>query len=239
MKTKLLGLILTVAMCGTGSTFATPIDNESMDIRAITPIKSGMDSEQIKHAVDAFLKESLKPEGELKQSQITGKQFRQCGVRGFYTYTLEDASEWVMGLGGLNRFLGYVYLKKAIAHYNLQTLDVVETRYAFKNKDDGIYVSVNTEGCNRLKNIPLVDSHDFFSLSLYIGDVRPEELTPKEWEEIKILNTQIGFTDTAFNANLRRYQGKIYVIDTEYASFSNSFAPYFDIKDELSFRFEK
>ncbi len=239
MKTKLFGLILTIAMCGTGSTFATPTANEPMDIRAITPIKKGMDSGQIKQAVDGFLKESLKPEGELKQSQITGKQFRQCGVRGFPTYILEDGSEWVMGAGGLNRFLGYVYLKKAIVHYNLQTLDVVETRYVYKNKDDEIAVSVSTEGYNRLKNIPLVDSNDFFSLSVYLGDVRPEELTPKEWEEIKILNTQIGFTDTSFNANLRRYQGKIYVIDTEYASFSNSFEPYVDLKDELNFRFEK
>jgi hypothetical protein len=198
-----------------------------------------MNSEQRKQVIQSFLKESLKPEHELKQAEISGSQFRQCGARGFNTYVLKDGSEWVMGQGGLNRFLGHVYLKKAIEHYGLETLRVVETRYAYKNPNSDITINIHTNGQDKLKNIPVIDSKDFFSLSLYVGDNRPKEVGDKENEELEILRTKIGFTDMTFYANLRKYEGKIYIIDTEYGSFSSPYDPYFDNNGALTFTFPK
>ena len=209
-----------------------------MDIRAITPIKSGMNSEQQREAIESFLKESLKPEYEFKTAEIIGKQTRQCIARSFQTYTLKDGSEWVMGQGGLNRFLGHLYLKKAIEHYDLKTVCVVETRFAYKSDGD-ILVSIKPNNEDPLKNLPLIDSMDFFSLSRYIGDERLTRVDAKENEELEILRTEIGFTDMTFYENLRRSDGKIRIIDTEYGSFSNPYEPYFDGNSNLIFTFSK
>jgi hypothetical protein len=82
--------------------------SQEFDIRAITPIKSNMTSEERREAIKSFLSEYLTPEYELKKSDISGGRQRQCGARGFSTYALRDGSEWVMGTGGLNRFLGHL-----------------------------------------------------------------------------------------------------------------------------------
>jgi len=213
-------------------------ENESVDIRAITPIKHGMNSEKRREAIQSFLRESLKPESELRTTEISGKQTRQCGVRMFQTYTLNDGSEWVMGQGGLSRFLGYLYLKKAIEYYGLKTLRVVETRFAYRNPSGDIEISVKPVAEKHLINIPTIDSKNFFSLSRYMGDDRPT--LGEGVEELEILRTKIGFTDLAFNANLRKKDGIIYIIDTEYPSFSSTnISPYIDKDDGKAFTFSR
>lgn len=235
MRKMIFSLVLGVVVFGISPVFATMQENETIDISSITPIKSGMNSgPQRREAIQAFLKDSLKPEYELQGDKMLEQHVRKCGVKECETYTLEDGSEWVQGSGGLNRFLGHLYLKKAIEHYNLETLRVVETRYVYINGDNSITVSINPSG--PLRNVPVIDSKDFLSFSRYIGDERPVA-AEKEREELEILRTRIGFTDMAFYGNLRRYDGKIYIIDTEYGSFSSTLSPYFENHGELSFTF--
>jgi hypothetical protein len=213
--------------------------DDEMDIRAITPIKSGMNAEQQRGAVLSFLREFLNPDYELNPADIVNQQSRQCKARSFETYTFRDGSEWIMGQGGLNRFLGYLYLKKAIEHYGLRTLRVVDTRFAYRDqKNDKISISVMRACEKPLVNIPTIDSMNFFSLSRYVGDDRPT--AGEASEELEILRTKIGFTDLEFNANLRKKDGIIYVIDTEYNSFSSeNILPYIDQDGELNFTFYK
>lgn len=241
MRKNFFTLILSVIICEASPVFA--MDAEELDIRAITPIKSGMDSDQRREAIHSFLKDALKPEYELNQAELSSTQYRQAGGNGrlFQTYTLNDGSEWVMGQGGLNRFLGHLYLKKAIEHYKLETLCVAETRFASKNPNGDITIRIHPNGRDRLQNIPVIDSMDFFSLSRYVGEERLPMLLrdAKEREELRILSTKIGFTDMLGYANLRRKNGKIYIIDTEYGSFSNYFPPYFDGSGDLTFTFPK
>ncbi len=240
MKKKFL--MLAVLLCGTSPLFAMEIPEENFDIRSITPIKNGMPPEQRREAIQSFLKESLKPEYELKTTEISG-QSRQCGGVGrlFQTYTLNDRSEWVMGEGGLNRFLGHLYLKKAIEHYDLKTLCVVETRFAYKNPSNDITINIHPNGKNSLKNIPIIDSMDFYSLSRYVEDERLtfENADTAIRNELSILRKKIGFTDIEGYANLRRKDGRVHIIDTEYGSFSNSFEPYFEGSSALSFIFPR
>lgn len=242
MRKQIYNFILGIMICGASTVFA--MESEEFDIRAITPIRSDMNSEQRKEAIHSFLKESLKPEYELKSTEISGSQFRQCGGvgRGFQTYTLNDGSEWVMGQGGLNRFLGHLYLKKAIEHYDLKTLSVVETRFVYrKANSDIIIINIHPNGQNSLKNIPVIDSMDFFSLSRYVGDERltSENADTDIIKELSILSTKIGFTDIIGYTNLRRKDGRVYIIDTEYGSFSNLFEPYFEGSGDLTFTFPK
>lgn len=245
MKKQIFTLMLAAVVCGASPVFAMETENEKIDIRAITPIKNGMNSEQRKGAIESFLKEPLKSEYEFKTAEISSKQSRQCGGVGriFQTYTLNDRSEWVIGTGGLNRFLGHLYLKKAIEHYDLKTLCVVETRFAYRNSNSDITISIRPSGQDGLKNIPVIDSMDFFSLSRYVGD---ERLTFEDCaednairNELSILRRKIGFTDIDGYTNLRKKDGKIYIIDTEYGSFTNLFEPYFDGSGDLTFTFPK
>lgn len=241
MKKFLLLSLLSCCFLNSFSAIAMDESDETMDIRAITPIKSGMNSEQRRGAIQSFLRESLTNKGmELKTADISSEQKRQCGGVGrlFDTYTFKDGSEWVMGAGGLNRFLGYLYLQKAIEHYGLKNVCVAETRFAYKKPSGAISISVKPIGDKPLENIPTIDSQDFFSLSRYVGDDRPA--LGEVNEELDILHTKIGFTDFLLNSNLRKKDGKIYVIDTEYGSFSSTnISPYMDEDGELKFTFSR
>jgi hypothetical protein len=119
---------------------------------------------------------------------------------------------------------------------------VVETHFAYRKLSGDISVTIQPAKYDNLKNIPVIDSIDFFSLSRYVGDVRPQalEIELNEYEELKTLQNKIGFTDMLAYANLRRKDGKIIIIDTEYGSFSNSsFLPYFDEEADLEFTFSR
>jgi len=233
MRKNFFSLILGAAICGANSVFA--MDAEELDIRSITPIKSDMNPEQWGKAIFSFLKESLKPESELKTAEISSKQSRQKQVgKPFEISTLNDGSEWIRGKeGGLNRFFGHLYLKKAIEHYDLKTLCVAETRFAYIGQpNSGFSIEIYPAGKDRLTDIPVVDSMDFCSYSRYVGDegfndlgsiaegFNSAEITSQEKEELKILYTNIGYTDLHIG-NLRKQNGKIFIIDTEYGSFYN------------------
>lgn len=242
---KFLLLSYLIACLFSSESIAMGVENdtderERIDIRAITPIKSDMDSQKRREVVRDFLTKALDPVYELNQADIVSTQTRQiAGGRSFQTYTLKDGSEWVMGSGGLNRFLGHLYLKRAIEHYGLQTLCVVETRFAYKDPGNrAISITISPRGQDRLKNIPVINSTSFFSLSRYIGDTRVEALGEVEAQELERLRKEIGFVDIDGNTNLRRHEGKIYIIDTEYGSFAAPYAPYFVDDGDLKFTLE-
>lgn len=235
-KYFMLGMII----CAANSVFAT--DSEEFDIHAITPIKNGMNSDERREAIQTFLKEALTVESELT-GEVCSSQKRQAagGGRFFDTYTLTDGSEWVMGQGGLNRFLGYVYLKKAVEHYGFKKLKVVETVFTYRKPEGDITINIYPEWRGNLKNIPVIDSDDFFSLSRYVGDERLTYETVDEdtINELSILSKKIGFTDILGYANLRKKDGTVYIIDTEYDSFSNPFDSHFEGEGDLSFTFSR
>jgi hypothetical protein len=221
MNRRIFTLILGIAICGANPLFA--MDTEELDIRAITPIKSGMNSEQQNEAIRLFLEESLKPEYEIKRADIVSMQTRSFGrrelEREFKIFTLKDGSEWVLGEGGLDRFLGYLYLKKAIEHYKLKTLCPVETRFLKRTAENReISTSVIPFTKKGFNPIYLIDSQDFFSLSRYVGDEEVTSETEDEENELRTLRRKIGFTDQN-RENLRRKDGMIYILDTASTSF--------------------
>jgi len=210
------------------------IDPEKLDIRAITPIRNGMTSEPQQKAIEEFLADSLKPEFEINNTELSKEKMkiRKVGASGeFYIYTLENNSEWVCGKGGLERFLGYLYLKKAIEFYGLKKFRVVGTRFAYRtqNRDiNHISITETIKGIPVMEGIPVIDSMNFYSFSHYVGD---EYLTYEDvyldkeiLGEFNTLRDKIGFKDVgcgSYYANLRKKDGMIYIIDTEYNSFSS------------------
>lgn len=238
MRNKIFPFILGIALCGVLPAFAMdlPEKAEDCDIRFITPLKKDMDSTQQLAAIQSFLKNSLDPEYEIDESKLSVPESRVHSHL-FNVCTHNDGSKWVPGNGGLQRFLGFCYLKKAINHFGLKHIDVAETRFCYKDQK---LILINVDDVNfKLKNIPFITSDSFSSYSLYVGDERLQGHTEEEGKELKILRDQIGFTDIEMWANLRRKDGKIYVIDTEFRSFGRLQESYFDISSGFRFAFTK
>ena len=112
-----------------------------------------------------------------------------AGVRHFQVLILNDNSEWVFGSGGLERFLGYLYLKKAIDHHGLAKFRAAETKFLYQPKQEGkISLTVKSANGTPLKNVRTIDSKDFISLSRYVGDTKPSfDDTWKVSEEKSVL----------------------------------------------------
>lgn len=201
------------------------------NIGNITPVKNTMTSkEEAKKAIQLFFQqEVLKPENELKESDIAAVQNVSTNGTGriFTLITMADETQWVQGFGGIERFLGALYLKKAIEFHGLgNEWKVAETKFVLKKPiEEGITVTVKSSQKSPLKNIFTVDSRDFIPLSRYAGEEKPgtqscshiRNLSPKCGK----LTTSTGFSDMLAFANFRVQEGdeKITVIDTEYRSF--------------------
>jgi len=110
--------------------------------------------------------------------------------------TFEDNSEWVfLNNKGKDRFCGFLYLQGALKAANLSDRIVAaENKMAFHNREV-IY------------------------LSKYCGENRPDVF--ECFSEVAELKS-VGFEDTIGAANLRKYDGKICVFDTEKGSFAPS-----------------
>ncbi|MBN9343280.1 MAG: hypothetical protein BGO76_03455 [Caedibacter sp. 38-128] len=230
-KFTFIGLIIVYSI-GTTPTIATEdvteVDAKKtsstlISIRDITPIKNSMNKEEAEKAIhDFFQTEVLIEENELYSEDIARQEFVRSNAigRSFELITMKDGTQWVPAFDGLQRFLGALYLKKAIEHHNINDFRVVETKFMMKNLEEDIVISVKKLLDEPLKNIYTINSNNFISLSRYVGD---EKLTLDYNCNLINLRYLTGFMDFAGNANLRILKGdnKVTVIDTEYRSFSS------------------
>ena len=244
--------MLAVVLWGTSPVLAMEIPVEDFTIQSITPIKKGLLPEQRREAIQSFLLESLKPEYEFDITSIISHQTRTCDRYSFTTCILNDGSEWVENPPGLDRFLGYLYLKKAIEHYDDQKiLYAIETRFAYKKPDGDITIRIEPYSNNFFKTLPVLNSYDFCTFSRYLPGKEDVQFQARSLiggkKEIKAkwtLLSRIRFTDiqseydnTKYKNIKRGAQGKICIYDTEYRSFSNAADPYFDESGDQTFTF--
>jgi hypothetical protein len=193
------------------------------NVRDITPIKGDMSKEQAEIAIYKFLQtEVLKEENELHMEDIVKQEKVQANGNGrmFPLITLVDGTQWVPAFDGLQRFLGALYLKKALEHHLISDFSVVETKFFVKDGEEDIIIEIKKLQDEPLKDIYTINSKNFISLSRYIGDKKPDLDFPFDLSNLRKLT---GFSDFSANANLRILgeEKKVTVIDTEYGSFSN------------------
>lgn len=194
-----------------------------ISIRDITPVKDGMNKEEAATAIQNFLQtEVLKAENELRIKDIIKQESVQTNGTGriFQLITLADGTQWVPAFDGLQRFLGALYLKKAIEHHKIRDFCAVESKFILKDSREAITITVKNPQNSPLKNVFTINSNNFISLSRYVGDKKPDFGFPCDASNLRKLT---GFSDFAANANLRIRDGdnKVTVIDTEYSSFSS------------------
>jgi hypothetical protein len=197
----------------------------SINIGSITPVKDGMSKEEARIAIQAFLKEEVfKPQNEIHKEDIKTVELQSKNTVGTYKImTLKDNTKWVIATsrGGLQRFLGALYLRKAIDHADLKNWRAVETKFIMKNPENDITVTVKRSQEEPLIDIFTIGSDDFITVSRYAGDQKPSS----DFDPAKTINftKHTCFRDLAANANLRIQEGDntIIVIDTEYGSFYN------------------
>ncbi|MBY0500784.1 MAG: hypothetical protein K2P93_02130 [Alphaproteobacteria bacterium] len=251
MRKKIL--MLAVLACSANSGFAmygARKETEEFDIRTITPIKKDTLPEQRRQAIQSFLKEVLKPEYALDKANILSRE-KTGGKENLTICTLTDGSKWVENPGGIERYLGYSYLKKAIEHHGLKILEALETRFAYKKSNGGIFIWIQPYkkiAFNGFSELPLLQSEDFYTYTRYgEGEKVTHDVIQalNAMEEFETLSTEIGFTDLRerdtenYINNIIMRDGKIYIYDTEYRSFSNSHSFYFDKNTEMEFTFQK
>ena len=194
-----------------------------MNISNITPIKNGMNKEEAAIAIQKFLQtEVLKPENELHVKDIIKNEIVQTNGIGrmFQLVTFVDGSQWVPAFDGIQRFIGALYLKKALEHHKLIDFCAVETKFILQCPEETITITIKRSQDEPLKNLLTINSKNFISLSRYVGDKKPELTFPCNKFNLRKLT---GFRDFMANANLRIRDGdnKVTVIDTEYNSFSS------------------
>lgn len=196
----------------------------SINIGDITPVKDGMSREEAEMVIQNFLQtEVFKRENELHMKDIVKQESVQTNGTGriFQLITFADGTQWVpCSNDGLQRFLGALYLKKAIEHHNINDFCAVETRFILKDQRENITIVIKNPQDAPLKNIFTLNSNNFISVSRYVGDKKPDIFYSCDKLNLKKLT---GFSDFTANANLRIQDGnhKVTVIDTEYGSFSN------------------
>jgi hypothetical protein len=109
------------------------------------------------------------------------------------TYT--DKSEWVfLGDKQRERFCGFLYLQNALKESSLNKIHAAANKMAIHDKK-------------------------IIYLSGYCGETKPGFFDLIG--QVSALNTDIGFTDTAGGANLRKIDNEIFVFDTEKSSFAS------------------
>lgn len=244
-KTVFFGLALACPLLNT-PTIAMEIETDfnhsrKMNIGDITPVKDGMTEEDAKSAIQSFFRNEV----FVEQNEITWEDI--CRVentsspagRSYTLITLNDRSEWVPNVpvqrngdqyvvvrhglddpDGIQRFLGALYLKKAISYHSLETeLRAVDTKFLLINPMNPINIKVKKSTDEPLENIFTIDSQDFISLSRYAGETKPNLGSKKRFELIKLTS----YCDLVGNVNLRKEAASniITIIDTAYNSFLN------------------
>ncbi len=118
------------------------------------------------------------------------------------TYT--DGTEWVfLDNKPTERFCGFLYLQNALNEMGLTKLRAAENKMALNGRQ-------------------------IIYLSQYCGETRPGftggsgPIDKETFHELSVLDNEIGFTDTAGMANLRKKEDAIYVFDTEKTSFAST-----------------
>lgn len=108
----------------------------------------------------------------------------------------DDGTEWVLLTDKLKeRFCGFLYLQNAIKESGLNNVKPAENKMS-------------------------IHGQKIIYLSRYCGEEKPKLLLDHS-EELLTLKKDIGFTDIAESANLRKRDGKVYVFDTEKRSFKS------------------
>lgn len=195
-------------------------------VHAITPLTNEMDNDEKIEVSKNFLNRIITDAHQIFRTDLASKQTYQIGWRQVTILTLKDQSQWVLGSGGIQRFLGYQYLDQAIKHYHLEHFCVAETKLLMDKQDMNFTIDLYRHKKLHEINLPVLNSNDVISFSQDVGDERVSSLSDAERREFGLLQDKISFTDMPISqagyANLRRYNGKIYIFDTEYGSFSLS-----------------
>ncbi|MBA3814030.1 MAG: hypothetical protein H0X26_06025 [Alphaproteobacteria bacterium] len=229
-------------------TLAMEIDKDAPDnvsrlinLGDITPVKDGMTSEEAKSAIQSFFQKEV----FTQQNEISWKDFCRVDTRtspagrNYTLITLNDGTKWVFneelkwsgghyevrrhGLAhpdGIQRFLGALYLKKAINSHSLtEEWRAVDTKFLLINPMDPINIRVEKSAKSSLKNIFTIESQDFISLSRYVGEEKPTTTSEQRFK----LNKLTSYCDLIANVNLRKEGSSniITIIDTAYDSFYN------------------
>lgn len=132
-----------MTLCGTDPSFAmnTPVN----DAPTLTPIKKGLSFEPQREDIRVFLNGVLKPENELKRDELEGPigSRRDREYRFYEAYQSKDQKLlWIKGNGGLQRYLGYCYLQKALDFYKEDRLCVAPTKFVHESQGDEISVNI-------------------------------------------------------------------------------------------------
>jgi hypothetical protein len=213
-----------------------------MNIGDLTPVKDGMTKEEAKSATRSFFqKEVFTQQNEVGWQDIRRvDQTSSSAGRSYTLITLHDRTQWVPNVPvnwngthyvpdispldrtyGLQRFLGALYLKKAINNHSLEeTWRAIDAKFLLINPLDPITVTVKKSTDDPLKNIFTIDSRDFIALSRYAGEKKPDLEMSEEKFKLKKFTS---FSDLIGNVNLRVEDGSniITIIDTAYDSFHN------------------
>jgi hypothetical protein len=205
-----------------------------MNISDITPVKNGMNIEEARDKIKDFLKNQvLTPENLISSQDIIdeGEIILNSG-RMLEVITLKDQTTWVKGAGCLQRFVGALYLKKAIQAHNLNQWQAVESKIRFSKNEIPPEITVTAKPAleTPLKNLLTINSRNLISYSQYVGDTKPVS-NPFDANVVllplKTLQELTGYHDFAAYANFRVQEGnnKVTIIDTEYGSFSSDNLP--------------
>ncbi|MEN8236358.1 MAG: hypothetical protein ABFQ95_02235 [Pseudomonadota bacterium] len=176
----------------------------------------------------------FKPENEINERGIVSDTTKKFGTRGDAQrfITLKDNTKWVGSKDGLQRFLGALYLKKAINNHRPENTSVskfraVETKFMIKGQPKNITIKIKKSKDNPLKNIFTINSDNFISFSRFVGDHKPTDADllrlGVDFSGKYALTYTNGYSDFVQNTNLRiaSKDNKVTVIDTEYSSFRN------------------
>src|SRR5436190_11320704 len=177
MKKRIFTLLLISAILSSANqAFAM---EEEFDIRNLTPIKAGMDSQKREETIKEFLKKHLTPENQFDRTQIKETKMHTYGQRSFKTVILEDGSEWVKSKNkDFERFVGFIYLKEGIKNHKLEKFEAVPTKFCYKNPQSDFTIEIANRGPGRgntpstPNNLPVLVSSDFDSYSRYVGDAK-------------------------------------------------------------------
>ena len=190
-------------------------------IHKITPINDKTNLENVQNSVHDFLKETL--HGNILSDRIIRKTtLRANGGTGrmFTLITTEKDVRYVVCNGGLERLIGYHYLKNALLNSSIEQYGwrTANTKVIPLNlSKSGKFTVTIRKGKNHLENLLLIDSDNFITVSEYVGEVKPDFMDTLNGRHI---TETTGFSDMACSANLRMHEGHITIFDTEYGSFT-------------------
>ncbi len=193
---------------------------QAITIEDLTPVKPEMTLPEATDAIRDFLKTVLTSDNRISMEEIEDvSEVKMPSGRLCTRITLADGTQWIQGTGGLERFLGALYLNKALDVHPVSRFRAVKTKFLFKPAHPGQVTVKIADTKSKPCHIFTINSGDFICLSQYVGDVKPDVFGGVKVSELTL---KTGFSDTAGFANFRVTQDNtITVIDTEYHSFDN------------------